>query len=241
MSLNTILLSDTLVFIATFRRMEPTNENKKITVSGILSEAWHSLTHVEKGLRRTIVALAAAPGNMLNGYLEGERKLYQKPVSFLLLSTTLYALVLNFFHQYYLIPAATTFDDRLHNNELLLEKYYSWFHIALLPAYALVSFLIFKRLKYNYAEWIVMCCYLISFVLLLQIPFHFLLTYLHLNEYLHKATQLVIAEIYTLYALNAFLRYKMNWPRYIFILISVVINFFIFMLALRGIAYLMTV
>jgi hypothetical protein len=228
-------------FLLNFRRMNPPEEIKRITVSSILSEALHVLTHVEKGLRRTIVALAVAPGKMLNNYLEGDRKSYQKPFSLLLIATTLFALVLNFFHNYYLIPAATTFNDRLYNNEVALEKYYSWFHIILLPAYGLVSFLLFKRLKYNYAEWLVICCYLISFVLLLLTPLHFILTSLHLNVTVHKGIQLLITEIYTVYALNAFLRSQMNWLRFVYILIVVVINFFIFMFVLRGMAYLMTV
>ena len=129
--------------------MNQTEEIKRITVSSILSEAWHSLTHVEEGLRRTIVALAVAPGKMMHNYLEGDRKRYQKPFSsFYYCQRPCLPLVLNFFKQYYLIPAATTFNDRLFNNQVLLEKYYSWFHIVLLPAaYGLVCFLIFKRLK----------------------------------------------------------------------------------------------
>jgi len=221
--------------------MSSSEEVKRITVHSIVHEAWHSLTHVEKGLRKTIVALAVAPGSMLNNYLQGDRKQYQKPFSFLLISTTLFALVLNFFQQYYLIPAATTFNDRLYNNEVSLEKFYSWFHIVLLPAYGLVSFFIFKKLKYNYAEWLVICCYLISFVLLLQIPFHFILTLLHLNVTVQKLIQLLIAEVYTVYALNAFLKQQVNWLRFLFILVCVVINFFIFMLSLRGMAYLITI
>jgi len=221
--------------------MDPTEEIKRITLSSILSDAWHSLTHVEKGLRRTIVALAVAPGAMINNYLEGDRKRYQKPFSFLLISTAVFTIVLKFFHQYYLVADATTLNDRVYNNELLLEKYYSWFHIFLLPAYGLVCFLIFKRLKYNYAEWLVVCCYMLSFVLLLLIPFQLLLTYLHLNVTLHKGIQLLISETYTLYALNTFLKHRMNWLRYLYTFIVVVINFFIFMITLRAVAYLMTV
>ena len=179
--------------------------NKRITVSSILNEAWHSITHVENGLRKTIVALAVDPGKMLQNYLSGDRKSYQKPFSFLLISTALFALVLHLFHPYYQIPNPTTFNDRLFNNQLLLEsKYYAWFHIVLLPIYGLVCLLIFKRVKYNYAEWMVICCYLLSFDLVLNIPLHFLLTYLHLDNSLHNGIQLIIAEIYTLYALNAF-------------------------------------
>jgi hypothetical protein len=221
--------------------MNPTNENKRITVSSVLSEAWHSLTHVEEGLRRTIVALAVTPGKMMNSYLDGDRKTFQKPFSFLLIVTSLFAVMIYFLHEYYLIPFATTFQDKLLNKLVILEsKYYSWLQIALLPVYALVSYLIFKKAKYNYAEWIVICCYVISFVLLLQIPFYILDSFLHFNKTTHQVIQLLITEVYTFYALNAFLKHRINWQRYIYILIGVVINFFIFVYTFRGIAYLMT-
>ena len=150
--------------------------------------------------------------------------------------------MLHLFHPYYQIPSPKTFNDRLFNNQLLLEsKYYAWFHIVLLPIYGLVCLLIFKRVKYNYAEWMVICCYLLSFDLVLNIPLHFLLTYLHLDNSLHNGIQLIIAEIYTLYALNAFLKPKMNRLRYVYIILTVLILFAIFIGALRGMSYLMTI
>jgi len=222
--------------------MNRTDDTRRITVSSILKEAGHSLTHVEEGLRRTIVDLAVAPGKMLNSYLEGDRKPYQKPFSFLLIVTSVFALMIYFFHQYYLIPSATTFQDKLFNKLVILEsKYYSWLQIVLLPTYALVSYLILKKAKYNYAEWIVICCYLISFVLILQIPFYILDSFLHIDNTTHRVIQLIISEVYTFYALNAFLKHKINRWRYIYILIGVVINFFIFVYTFRGIAYLMTI
>jgi len=222
--------------------MNQTDEIKRITTSSILSEAWHSLTHVESGLRTTIVALAVAPGKMMKSYLDGDRKPYQKPFSFLLIVTSLFAVMIYFFHKYYLIPAPVSFQEKLFNKLVILEsKYYSWLQIALLPAYALVSYLIFKKAKYNFAEWIVICCYLISFVLILQIPFYILDSLLHSNDTIHRIIQLLITELYTIYALNSFLKHRLNWRRYIYILIGVIINFFIFVYAFRGIAYLMTI
>ena len=177
----------------------------------------------------------------MNNYLDGDRKPFQKPFSFLLIVTSLYAVMIYFFHQNYLIPSATTFQDKLSNKLVILEsKYYSWLQIALLPVYSLVCYLIFKKARYNYAEWIVICCYVISFVLLLQIPFYILDSFLHSNETTHQIIQLLITEVYTFYALNAFLKHRINWRRYIYILIGVVINFFIFVYTFRGIAYLMT-
>jgi len=221
--------------------MNQTDKTNRITANSILSEAWHSMSHVERGLRRTVVALTVAPGKMMKNYLDGDRKPYQKPFSFLLIATSLFALMIYFFHEYYLISSPTSFQDKLFNKLVILEsKYYSWLQIALLPVYALVSYLIFKKAKYNFAEWIVICCYLISFVLILQIPFYILDSLLHSNDTIHRIIQLLIAEVYTIYALNSFLKHRINWRRYVYILIGVIINFFIFVYTFRGIAYLMT-
>ena len=222
--------------------MNKIDDARRITVSSILKEASHSLTHVEEGLRKTIIALAITPGKMMTSYLEGDRKSYQKPFSFLLIVTSVYAVMIYFFHQYYLIPTATTFEDKLFNRVVILEsKYYSWLQIALLPVYALVPYLIFKKARYNYAEWIVVCCYLLSFVLILQIPFYILDSFLHLNNQIHQVIQLLITELYMFYALNAFLKQRINWRRYIYILIGIVINFLILVYTFRGIAYLLTI
>ena len=210
-----------LTFMATFITMNRTDETSRITASSILREAWHTMTHVEGGLRRTIVALTVAPGKMMKNYLDGNRKPYQKPFSFLLIATSLFAVMIYFFHEYYLIPSPTSFEDKLYNKLVILEsKYYSWLQIALLPVYALVSYLIFKKANYNYAEWIVICCYLISFVLILQIPFYILDSLIHSNDTIHIVIQLLIAEVYTVYALNAFLKHRINRWRYIYILME---------------------
>ena len=81
---------------------------------------------------------------------------------------------------------------------------------------------------------------LCAWVSVINTESYFLLTYLHLNDTLHKGIQLLVSEAYTLYALNNFLKHKMNWLRFGYILLVVMINFFIFMSVLRGMAYLMT-
>jgi len=129
----------------------------------------------------------------------------------------------------------------MRKSSIIYWPYYSWLQIALLPVYALVPYLIFKKAKYNYAEWIVVCCYLLSFVLILQIPFYILDSFLHLNKQIHQVIQLLITELYMFYALNAFLKQRINWRRYIYILIGIVINFFILVYTFRGIAYLLTI
>ena len=221
--------------------MKSSGEIKRITLRSLINEAWHTLTHVEQGLWRTIIDLAVAPGKMLHNFLEGDRKPYQKPLSFLLIATGIFALVMLAFHKYYLVASPSSAEDKLYNTVFIMEaKYYSWLQLLLLPLYGLVVYVIFKKLDYNYGEWLVVCCYVISFSLLLIIPFYILDSFLHLNRAAHHFIQLGILLVYTLFALNSFLKYKMNRLRYILILLSVIINYYIFVFSFRGAAYLMT-
>ena len=221
--------------------MNQTRESKRITIRTLINEAWHALTHVEQGLWRTIIDLGVAPGKMLHNFLAGERRPYQKPFSFLLIGTGLFAIVMLFFHKYYLVPHPLTEEDKLYNTVFIMEsKYYSWLQLLLLPLYGFVAYMVFKKASYNYGEWIVVCCYVISFTLLLIIPFYILDSLIHLPRTVHHFIQLGILLVYTLYSLNSFLKYKMNRLRYLLILVCVVIDYFIFFFSFRGVAYLIT-
>ena len=130
--------------------MKQSVETKRITVRSLINEAWHTLTHVEQGLWRTIIDLAIAPGKMLHNFLAGYRRPYQKPLSFLLLATGIFAVVMLLFHKYYLVPSPTTAEDKLYNTLFIMEsKYYSWLQLVLLPLYGLLAYMVFKKPDYN--------------------------------------------------------------------------------------------
>ncbi len=213
-----------------------TNQFKRITIKSMLHEVWHAITHVEDGLSRTIVSLAVRPGKMMQDYLHGNRKIYQKPVPFLLLATTLYALTLHFIHYTHTDSQtmSISFHERLMNNAHNIEQtYYSWIHLALMPVYSVIAFLLFRKARYYYAEWLVICCYIISFLLLVLIPYEVTNYLFDFSTTWYYVLQLIIIVPYSVFALNGFLKRKINRMRWVMAMIWAVYAMRYFIIVFR--------
>src|SRR5438309_4579997 len=96
----------------------------RITLKSLLHEAWHTVSHVEDGLKRTVLSLVVAPGVMIRNYLQGDRSPYQKPFPFLFLTTTVYALLLHFLQTPHDIQAAASLHERFVATAHNLESKY---------------------------------------------------------------------------------------------------------------------
>ncbi|MBL0055178.1 MAG: DUF3667 domain-containing protein [Chitinophagaceae bacterium] len=177
--------------------------NNRITIKRLIHEAWHTITHVEEGFWRTIIDLAIRPGKMIREYVRGHRKPYQKPFPFLFILTTLYALIIYWLHfsegGHHSEDITADFHSRFISNARYLEaKYYSWLHIGLLPFYGLISMVLFRQLKYNWAEWMVACCYIISFILILLIPYQIANKFLDFSNAANFYIQFIIISGYSI-------------------------------------------
>lgn len=65
----------------------------KITLKHLLHEFFHALTHAEKGFLFLIKELITRPGYVVQEYLDGKRKKYFNPLSFLVLASAIWALI----------------------------------------------------------------------------------------------------------------------------------------------------
>jgi hypothetical protein len=65
----------------------------RLTWHHLFEEAVHFFTHIEKGFLRTTRELIAKPGAVHKNFLDGKRKAYHKPVSFLLIWVAVFLLV----------------------------------------------------------------------------------------------------------------------------------------------------
>lgn len=221
------------------------NDNRRITIKSLLSEVWYTLTHIEKGLRHTVVSLATRPGKMIRDYIHGSRKQFQKPFPFLLIVTTLYALLLYWVNVYDEPPVSVSSTLDYHTRlmmaaDYLESKFYSWLHIGLLPFYGIISMLIFRQVKYNLAEWMVVSCYIISFLLLLLIPYQVCDKIFDFSDTVNFYVQLVIIVTYSNLVMTELVPGKQKLLIALQTVVWCIVVFTLFLYTVQGIAWLMT-
>ena len=135
---------------------------KRISIPGLLRDVLHFFTHIEKGFGFTLKQLIIAPGHMQRTYIEGKRSIHQKPFSMFFICATIAAL-----SRYWIISAIIKYYHAgIISEAKFFHEYMVVTYIALVPAYALITYLLFYKTKYNYAEIGVMMLYTLSFIFL---------------------------------------------------------------------------
>ncbi|HEX2608285.1 MAG TPA: DUF3667 domain-containing protein [Flavisolibacter sp.] len=138
-------------------------EVKRITLPDLLHEVFHFFTHLDKGFPYTLKKLIVAPGQMQKAYMEGDRSRHQKPFSMFFVAATISALI-----YYWVNKALLQFWSAGNQHEAeFFNHYWVLFHICLFPAYALITYLCFKKAGYNYGEVAVFQLYTFSLLFLL--------------------------------------------------------------------------
>jgi len=137
---------------------------KRITLHSIIHEVFHFFTHLDKGFFYTLKELTFRPGTMQRAYIDGHRVKHQKPFSMFFVCGSATAFALYLIHK----PAGemTPVDEAMAD---FRRHYYVLLQAALLPLYAFVTWLLFRKNRINYAESLVFFAYTLSFMLLLVI------------------------------------------------------------------------
>jgi Protein of unknown function (DUF3667) len=161
---------------------------QRITISHVIHEGVHSITHADKGFLLLVKELVMRPGFVAQEYIAGKRKRYFNPLSFLVISSALFAY----------FGTATGFMDALTGGggsnraggRRPSQEWLEVFQIAshsgkwltllfIAPLFALLSWLFFIKKKYNYAENFVLHSFIFGeaalFRLLIFIPLFLLI------------------------------------------------------------------
>src|SRR5204862_2578437 len=154
-------------------------------------------THIEKGFLKTTGQLIIHPGRLCKNYLDGKRKAYHKPVSFLLIWITIYLFT------WYLANHFTHFENRTTSTLVtwdastlnIIQKYRSLIDILILPVTALLNWLILARPKLNYVEVFCVSFYLFSFTFIFHIT-HITITSLFGIHYKDNTGEYIIAVFF---------------------------------------------
>ena len=137
---------------------------EQLTISAIVHEVFHLFTNLDKGFPFTLKKLSVMPGKMQKEYIDGYRSRYQKPFSMVFICGTITAFALYLIHK----PEASISHFEAVKTDFT-RHYYVLIQLGLLPFYALVTWILFKNNKVNYAESLVLFAYTLSFMLLVVI------------------------------------------------------------------------
>ncbi|MFH6603346.1 DUF3667 domain-containing protein [Maribacter algicola] len=151
---------------------------KRITAIGLLSDIVQNVFGWDTKYFFTIRTLITEPGLLFKEYLEGTRKKYVNPFTFLVIGMTVAILTFNFFDEQFIEAnkgaqkaqmewmaeklggpyASGEFQaEQLESSEKqtrFMLKYFNILVVLLLPIYSFLAFIIYRR-PYNYGEHIV--------------------------------------------------------------------------------------
>ncbi len=143
-------------------------DTHRVTVGHVSHEFIHALTHTDKGFLLLIKDLIWKPGIVAREFLEGKRKKYFNPISFLVITTAVSALIA-FQSGYYDTlahkPATNSREVFLYSKEVFLIAINHGKLLGLIltaPLYTFLSWIFFRNPRYNFAEHFVLQSYTIG-------------------------------------------------------------------------------
>ena len=164
---------------------------------------------------RTFFGLFKNPKDVLEAYITGARKKYFQPFSYIIL----YATIAVFFYKFFPLEIIANYSEGLTDgyqnsnpsNKVpkidmkayveVLMGYYNFFVLLLIPIYAIVSYILFKKKGHNFFEHLVFNSYLqtnLGFIsLILQV---FLVNVLGMGFGFYSILFLFLFIVFTLYA-----------------------------------------
>jgi len=143
---------------------------ERLSLRSLLHEAFHFLTHLDNGFPYTLKKLFTSPGKMQKEYIEGNRYKYQKPFSMFFLCATIAALSIYWVN----LILLKHFEAGDTKEAVFFHKYWVILQVLMLPFYSLITYLFFRRTKFNYGEIIILQLYLFSFLFIVLSMIHLL-------------------------------------------------------------------
>ncbi len=195
---------------------------KRITLHGLFHEVFHFFTHFDKGLPLTVKQLIVKPGVPQKSYVEGVRSLYQKPFSMFFICASLSALAM-YYINYVVVHYLNGGDSQEVN---FFHKYWVLLQTCMLPIYIFITYIIFKRSKYNYAETAILQLYLFSMIFLILIIIHLLkLIWPDIQ------TRYIELPVFVVYTIFSYINFYSNFSKIKIIILSLVSIVITFLLA----------
>ncbi|NRB84467.1 MAG: DUF3667 domain-containing protein [Winogradskyella sp.] len=146
-----------------------------ISFKTLKDEFQNNIFQINRGFVFTIKELTLRPGHAIRDFINGKRKPFYKPLSFLLVTTTVYIFIsylldvdsfltnfLNDFKEGFDNAKTESREFELSNTGIIdwLKTNQTYLVFAFVPIFSLASFIVFFKAKYNYYEHLVLQLYI---------------------------------------------------------------------------------
>lgn len=180
----------------------------RITLKHLLHEFFHALTHADKGILFLAKEMVYRPGYVAKEYIEGKRKKYFNPLSFLVIVSAVFAIVSmnsRYFEamgssnrdysrmpEQYALYMTESMDIIVHHGKLISL-------IVMVPVLTFLSWIFFRKRNHNFAENLVLQSLIIGQIHLAMvvvfIPAYLLFGHPNLNNTIFQITFLFYMTI----------------------------------------------
>ncbi len=143
---------------------------RRITLTSVVKEAFSSITNMDKGFLYNLKTLALHPQQLIIDYIKGRRKGINNPITFLILSTTIYIILESFVELPISVPNNANVEKSrifLAGKEAghLMKTYLKYYWI--LSVFFLSSSTRLMFGKYNFIEHLTINSFILGFATLL--------------------------------------------------------------------------
>lgn len=145
---------------------------KRIEMKWLLHELPHAVWHVEKGFLYNVVELFKRPGYAVVDYIDGKRRNFFHPISYMLIILAAMYLVAHFMNLHFYDPIkdagmsenATTYWTKYEKTQQLWTQHYFEYMAIYLPVAGIITWGLLRSMhrKYNYAESLVVIIFILA-------------------------------------------------------------------------------
>jgi hypothetical protein len=192
-------------------------DTHQINLKFFFHEIQHGLLHIDKGILYTTKQLFTRPGHSIRDYIIGKRVNHFKPIAFVFIVCTIYALLSKISKENtFLDDIALGFSNAEKDKQLpfdtftktlnWLKQHYAYSVLLIIPFFSIASYLAFFKSKYNFLQHIILNCYAIgqkTIVYILIIPITYLVNNKDFTENV-QSLEVIIGVILTFWTYAQF-------------------------------------
>ena len=195
--------------------------------SHFIKDEIRDILHLEKGFFFTVKELILRPGQNIRDYISGGRYRLVKPITFLIVTSLIYALIVNFFH----------IEEEYINYEQIEESAVStilkwvmgnfgYTNLIMVFVVAFLAKLFFRKYGYNYFELLVLLCFVSGMEMLITSLISVVEGFANIHLQVEAS---IISAIYSCWVIGHFFRNKfINYLKAFFVNI---LGFLIFIIS----------